>query len=68
MVISNGVINLCADKHVVDTFGGALGEPNARAFEVYGDAFMACRPGCTALPEAECGHLDDVEAALCRMP
>jgi arsenite methyltransferase len=28
----------------VDTFGGALGEPNARAFEVYGYAFMACRP------------------------
>ena len=28
----------------VDTFGGAAGEGNARAFEVYGYAFMACRP------------------------
>jgi hypothetical protein len=28
----------------VDTFGGASGEGNARAFEVYGYAFMACRP------------------------
>ena len=27
-----------------DTFGGASGEGNARAFEVYGYAFMACRP------------------------
>jgi hypothetical protein len=30
----------------VDTFGGAAGESNARAFEVYGYAFMASRlPG-----------------------
>ena len=29
----------------VDTFGGATGEEKARAFEVYGYAFMACRPG-----------------------
>ena len=28
----------------VDTFGGAKGEDNARAFEVYGHAFMARRP------------------------
>jgi hypothetical protein len=28
----------------VDTFGGANGEDNARAFEVYGYAFMARRP------------------------
>ncbi len=27
-----------------DTFGGANGEANARAFEVYGYAFMAHRP------------------------
>jgi hypothetical protein len=27
-----------------DTFGGARGENKARAFEVYGYAFMACRP------------------------
>ena len=30
----------------VDTFGGAKGQDNARAFDVYGYAFMACRqPG-----------------------
>jgi hypothetical protein len=28
----------------VDTFGGAQGEDQARAFEVYGYAFMAGRP------------------------
>jgi hypothetical protein len=28
----------------VDTFGGASGEEKARAYEVYGYAFMACRP------------------------
>ena len=28
----------------VDTFGGATGEDKARAFEVYGYAFMARRP------------------------
>jgi hypothetical protein len=27
-----------------DTFGGASGEGNARAFEVYGYAFMASKP------------------------
>ena len=27
-----------------DTFGGATGEDKARAFEVYGHAFMARRP------------------------
>jgi hypothetical protein len=29
--------------HPVDTFGGASGEGNARAFEVYGYAFLARR-------------------------
>ena len=29
----------------VDTFGGAKGEGNARAFAVYGYAFMASKPG-----------------------
>lgn len=29
----------------MDTFGGAGGEANARAFEVYGYAFMARKPG-----------------------
>jgi hypothetical protein len=28
----------------VDTFGGATGEEKARAFEVYGYAFLARRP------------------------
>ena len=28
----------------VDTFGGATGEENARAFEVYGYAFLARKP------------------------
>jgi hypothetical protein len=28
----------------VDTFGGAAGEDKARAFEVYGYAFLARRP------------------------
>jgi hypothetical protein len=28
----------------IDTFGGATGETKARSFEVYGYAFMACRP------------------------
>jgi hypothetical protein len=27
-----------------DTFGGATGEKNARAFDVYGHAFAARRP------------------------
>ena len=28
----------------VDTFGGAPGESNARAFEVFGYAFLAYKP------------------------
>ena len=28
-----------------DTFGGAGGEPNARAFEVFGYPFLARKPG-----------------------
>jgi hypothetical protein len=28
----------------VDTFGGATGETNARAFDVYGYAFLARKP------------------------
>ena len=28
----------------VDTFGGAVGQDNARSFEVYGYAFLAGRP------------------------
>ena len=29
----------------VDTFGGATGEEKARAYEVYGYAFLARNPG-----------------------
>jgi hypothetical protein len=29
---------------LVDTFGGASGEANARTFEVYGSAFLAHKP------------------------
>jgi hypothetical protein len=29
----------------VDTFGGAGGEANARAYEVFGYAFLAIKPG-----------------------
>ncbi len=29
----------------VDTFGGATGEQNARAFEVFGYPFLAVKPG-----------------------
>ena len=35
----------------VDTFGGAKGQDKARAFEVYGYAFMARRP-----PEGPAGQ------------
>jgi hypothetical protein len=28
----------------IDTFAGALGEPNARAFDVFGYAFLARKP------------------------
>ena len=31
-------------SEAVDTFGGAKGEGKARAFEVYGYAFVARRP------------------------
>jgi hypothetical protein len=30
--------------HPVDTFGGATGESNARAFDVSGHAFLARKP------------------------
>ena len=34
----------CGSAPAVDTFGGAGGEANARAFEVYGYAFLARKP------------------------
>jgi len=37
----------------IDTFAGAGGEPNARAFEVFGYAFMATKPAqLTVIPPA----------------
>jgi hypothetical protein len=38
-----GFVNVSIGEPV-DTFGGAGGEPNARAFEVYGYAFLAFKP------------------------
>jgi hypothetical protein len=35
----------------VDTFGGAEGEPKARAFQVYGYAFRARKPTGLPVPE-----------------
>jgi hypothetical protein len=34
----------------VDTFGGATGEANARAYEVYGYAFIATKPANGSAP------------------
>ena len=44
MLLDSGFTDIVIGKPV-DTFGGAMGEANARAFEVYGHAFMAVRPG-----------------------
>ena len=38
-----GFINVSIGSPI-DTFGGASGETNARAFEVYGYAFLAFKP------------------------
>ncbi len=35
----------------VDTFGGAPGETNARAYEVYGYPFLARKPGSAGHPK-----------------
>jgi hypothetical protein len=43
MLQDSGFTNV-ATGEAVDTFGGANGEDKARAFEVYGYAFMARRP------------------------
>jgi hypothetical protein len=43
MLQDNGFSDVVIGE-AVDTFGGAAGEGNARAFEVYGYAFMASRP------------------------
>jgi hypothetical protein len=44
MLLDSGFTDVLIGEPV-DTFGGATGEDNARAFEVYGHAFMAVRPG-----------------------
>lgn len=43
MLQDSGFTNVVIGEGV-DTFGGAKGEGNARAFEVYGYVFMADRP------------------------
>jgi hypothetical protein len=43
MLEDSGFINVQIGE-ATDTFGGAQGEGKARAFEVYGHAFMAIRP------------------------
>jgi len=43
MLEDTGFVNVSIGEPV-DTFGGASGESNARAFEVYGYAFLSFKP------------------------
>ena len=43
MLEDSGFIDIQIGE-AVDTFGGATGEEKARAFEVYGYAFLARKP------------------------
>ena len=43
MLLDSGFTDVVIGE-AVDTFGGAQGEDKARAFAVYGYAFMASRP------------------------
>ena len=43
MLEDTGFVNVSIGEPV-DTFGGASGESNARAFEVYGYAFLVFKP------------------------
>jgi len=43
MLHDSGFTNVVTGE-ATDTFGGANGQDNARAFDVYGHAFMARRP------------------------
>ena len=43
MLEDTGFVNVSIGEPA-DTFGGASGESNARAFEVYGYAFLAFKP------------------------
>ena len=47
MLQDSGFSDIVADEPA-DTFGGANGEANARAFQVYGYAFLAHRPASSA--------------------
>lgn len=38
-----GLVDVCVGP-AIDTFGGARGEANARAFDVHGYAFLARKP------------------------
>jgi len=44
LIESAGFVNVTVGP-AVDTFEGAHGETNARAFGVYGHSFMAHKPG-----------------------
>jgi hypothetical protein len=44
MLEDSGFVDVVIGE-AADTFGGAKGEDKARAFEVYGYAFLARRPG-----------------------
>jgi hypothetical protein len=44
MLKDSGFVDVVIGE-AADTFGGAKGEDKARAFEVYGYAFLARRPG-----------------------
>ena len=54
MLTDLGFLNVAVGS-VVDTFGGAHGEPNARTFDVNGYAFIARKPGAAAATEADRG-------------
>jgi hypothetical protein len=43
MIEDSGFLDVCVGQPI-DTFGGAMGEPNARKFEVFGYAFLARKP------------------------
>jgi len=43
MLEQSGFVEVCVGKPV-DTFGGAGGETNARAYQVFGYPFLARKP------------------------
>lgn len=52
MLEGTGFVDVHAGEGV-DTFGGATGEDKARAFEVYGYAFLTHTPAETRSPRHE---------------